>query len=468
MNLTLSRIRQCLTGDRPETGPEAVLSGVCTDSRLAKPGDLFVCLSGERFDGHNFAARAAARGAAAIVSSRLLPDVSGVPVIMVKDTLAALGRLARCWRDQTRARVVAVTGTAGKTTVKEALARVAACGGLTVAKNYKNFNNQIGLPLSMLRAGGQEDVWIMELGISLATDMDELGPTASPDLALITNIGPAHLAGLGDLEGVARAKASLFRHVRPGGVCLACLDYPLLWQEAQKIAPRVRGFSRLDRDAEFYCGFKGLDDSGRGLFELRGPQIDQTLGLDLCGEHAAENIAAVAAAAHVLELPGRALVLGLAQAAAPEQRFRPIRRGRLLIIDDSYNANPLSMRRALDAARRMAKQGPLVLVLGDMLELGDAAAEAHEDLGRFIRELAPRAVFFQGEHGPDLARGLGDNGLVKKFQLTERPEDLTRGLRGLDLAGAVILVKGSRACRMERYVRALAGDQGPEDQGARP
>jgi UDP-N-acetylmuramoyl-tripeptide--D-alanyl-D-alanine ligase len=463
MRLKLADVRARLTGEPSGPAGERIVRGASTDTRTIEPGQLFFCLKGPNFDAHDFAAAAVDKGAVAVVAQRQL-DIAA-PQILVEDVQQALGRLARSLRDQTRARVVGVTGTAGKTTTKEMLALALSAAGLCVAKNHKNLNNQIGLPLSMLTASGDEDVWVMELGISRPHDMDELGAILAPDVGLVVNVGPAHLDGLKSLAGVARAKAALFRHVRPGGVCLACRDYPQLYAEAGKAGPGVRWFSTKSRRSEFFCSFDGVEADGRGRFRLKVPGRSLQAVLPLFGAHQAENLAAVAAAVHCLGADLTAAIRGLGAFAPQDQRFELRRAGGWLIVDDSYNANPLSMIRAVATARVLAGGRPLVLVLGDMKELGDKARAAHERLGKALRSAAPAVVLFQGEFAADVGRTFGLNGSAGRFSAVAGPEETAEVLRGLGLPAGVVLVKGSRSCRMERHTAAIERLLGGADRG---
>jgi len=450
MNLTLRDIALCLSGS-VLPGPEAgrVFHTVRTDSREVAPGDLFFCLKGERFDAHDFAAQVAGAGAGAIVAQRELPGLP-CPVIVVDDTQAALGRLARFWRESVPAKVVAITGTAGKTTAKELLAQTLG-SVFRVAKNHKNFNNQIGLPLSMLAADGSENAWVMEAGISKPGDMAELGAIIAPDMAVVLNIGPAHLEGLGDLNGVAKAKASLLAHLKPGGIGLCSMDYPELWAAAQEAFPGVIGFSAKDAFAKYYARFEEALPGGRGLYEVIVDGQAFWAELPACGAHFAENAAAVAGACHLLGLSADQIAIGLGAATLPDQRFCCVEAGGWRVVDDTYNANPLSMRRSIEAARLLAGEGRLVLVLGDMKELGAGAANAHRELGAAIAAVKPDAVFFQGEFAADVASGAG----VGVIPVTE-PAQVLSALAALAVpGGGTVLVKGSRSCRMEAYSKAL-------------
>lgn len=456
MNLTLRDAILCLNGS-VNTGSDAdrTIAAVRTDSRAVAPGDLFFCLKGERFDAHDFAADVAEAGAIAIVASRELPGLK-CPVIVVEDTEKALGWLARFWRDRFSSNggtVVAVTGTAGKTTVKELLAQTLA-SVFPVAKNHKNFNNQVGLPLSILAATGEEKTWVMEVGISKPHDMAELGAIIAPDLALVLNIGPAHLEGLGDLTGVARAKAALLSHVLTGGEGLCNMDYPELWAEAQAALPGVHGFSAQNSFAKYYARFEEALPGGRGLFELIVDGQAFWAELPACGAHFAENAAAVAGACHMLGLTPEQIASGLSAATLPDQRFCCAEAGGWCVVDDTYNANPLSMRRSIEAARLMAGEGALVLVLGDMKELGAGAAKAHQDLGAVITAARPAAVFFQGEFAAEVAKGAHGVAVTPVTEAVQVLAGLKKLAAGTTPAG-VVLVKGSRSCRMEAYSKAL-------------
>lgn len=469
MRMELSRIASVLgavgeqVGDRPVTR-------VQTDSRVVQPGDLFVCLPGERFDGHSFAADAARKGAAAVLAQQPLPELEGLetPVLLVRDTRTALGELAAAWRRMAQSRVIAVTGSAGKTTVKEMIAQTLATE-MSVVKNYKNFNNQIGLPLSMLSASGEEDVWVMEVGISRQGDMEELGPIASPDLAVIHNIGPAHLEGLGSLRGVAEAKSTLLNYVRRGGAAIVSKDYPELWEAARRNFPRARAMSVRDEDAPYFCAYLGPTGAG-GLFLLRLEDERMEVGLPFHGAHFAENIAAAAGAAYRMGMSAGSIAQALARVELPDQRFAVRALGSWTVIDDSYNANPLSMSRAIQAAASLADARPLVLVLGDMLELGDEAETEHIRLGETAAASGAAAVIYRGGQAKAVAKGLMGAGFAGDFQEVRAGSEILSVLEGLELgsrgSGGVILIKGSRSSRMEEFVSALAGLSAWAGEGA--
>lgn len=456
MRMSLSDILTATgaVGDVGERGNPDVCA-VRIDSRAVVPGCLFVCVPGAHLDGHNFAGEAVAKGAAAVLADRPLAGLpEGTPVLLVRDTVSALGRLARAWRERVGARLVAVSGSAGKTTVKELVAAILGKAAPT-AKNYKNYNNHIGLPLSMLEAGEDDVYWVMELGISAPGEMEVLAAIAEPDVAVIHNVGPAHLERLGDVAGVAAAKTHLFRHLRPGGTALASMDYPELWDAARAACPGVVGLSTKGHGAPYRAKYLGALSEGRGRFFLKLRELDLEVVTPLTGGHFAENILAAAACAHVLGVRQEHIVAGLETAVMPEQRFFCRRHGCATVIDDTYNANPLSMRRAIEAARETAQGRPLVLVLGEMREMGAQAETEHGRIGELAGASGAKAVFFHGEHAEAVAAGLSRAGFAGVFAVVDTPDTFLRTLAGMEQEGGVYLFKGSRSMRMEDYLTAF-------------
>lgn len=462
MNLTLADVERCLSGMAEEGHDTITINSVQTDSRTVSKGDLFFCIEGENFDGHEFANQAVKKGAAAIITSQRV-EVDA-PTIMVRDTTMALGKLAACWRDMCGAKLIAVTGTAGKTTVKEMLYAVVS-RKFTTAKNYRNFNNQIGLPMSMLKSSCDQEIWIMELGISVKGDMEELAPIASPDIAVITNVGPGHLEGLGNEAGVALAKTTLLKYLRQGGSAIIGRDYPLLWDAACGIVPSPIGFSSdTTSNTSSIASFLGGSEAreGWGRFRLQTSEGDGEFDAPFCGAHYAENLACVAAVAKELGISREDVIEGVQSIAADSQRFCCKISGDALVIDDTYNANPLSMARSIQTAAEMAGDRPLVLVLGDMRELGDEAVQRHEELGQLVKDIAPAAVFYKGDHCGDVICGL--QGGPKPVRVTGA-DDFLKAWRDMGMTGAVVLVKGSRSLQMETIANALCKELGSGNGG---
>jgi len=463
MEMTLEEISFALksVGDLNGLG-NTMVTCVQTDSRLVRPGDLFVCLCGRRMDGHNFAGLAAKNGAAAVVSHHPMPDFK-IPVLLVEDTLRGLGRLGRYWRMKKANMVIAVTGSAGKTTTKEMLSGVLGAGHL-VGKNYKNWNNQIGLPLSILKFSGEEDFWILELGINCPADMDELGEIACPDQAVILNIGPCHLQGLGTLEGVAKSKCKILDHLQGPKKAFVCRDYPLLEQELGS-RPHIKPvwFSCRGNPAGF-----NVEYLSSGHYQVREGEESITLRSLPGAEQYCENIGAVWALARQSGMEPDQIIKGLDTVNLPEQRFSVGNLGSWTIIDDTYNANPLSMIRAVRSARNLAGQKNLYLVIGDMKELGDTEIRAHQDLGREISKMDCRAVFFHGKNAGNVKTGL-DGKVRNLFYEIRSPGHFKSILDRLGCPEGVVLFKGSRSQGMEKYVSCFRewGSGDPDHESER-
>jgi UDP-N-acetylmuramoyl-tripeptide--D-alanyl-D-alanine ligase len=469
MRMRLCHIAEILGLEEPTGSGGLLITGVGIDSRDIRPGDLFFCLPGERSDGHHHAAQAVDNGAVAVVATRAVPELAGrAPVLVLRDgitTQAALGEVASVWRERFGGRVVGVTGSAGKTTVKEMLAQVCSGAG-TTCRNRLNWNNQIGLPLSLMSCSGAENFWVMEAGISRPGDMDELGVILRPDLAVLLNAGSAHLAELGGIAGVAAAKARLVAYLRPEGRALVNRDCPELWRESQVLTDRIHGFSTQDPDAEFWCGaLFGIGSDRMGL-EMRLQGRSLTLSWPTERTPVAQNVLATAAAATLLGIDLKAIQEGLIADLPLPGRFNVERHGAWVLVDDTYNANPLSMRLALNRARALAEGRRLICVLGDMLELGASAKAEHRELGRVLGGVCPE-VYYHGGHGADVRDGLVAEEAATRFIECETPEHFlevwrrsamtgeTVGGADQDESGGVILFKGSRAGKMETYLEAL-------------
>lgn len=462
MRVTLLDIGRIIGSVCVGVSPDAALqcpTGAAIDSRAVKPGNLFFCLPGERADGHDFAAAAVGNGAMAVIGTRdpFAPGKAPVPVFIVADAARALGLLGGAHRAAADAVVIGVTGTSGKTSVKEVLASVLGEHGMT-EKNPVNLNNQIGLPLSMLNASPDAAYWVMEAGISRPGDMDELGAMLRPDVALILNAGSGHTEGLGD-RGVAYYKARLLAYLAGRGHAVVSADYPDLKREAAAYGVDAVHFSARNGNEAYFAAYIGPDarPEGGGRFSLfmDGPEV--TVTAPFHGEYGAENVAAVGAVASLMGLTDVEIRTGFAKAALPEQRFSAKDLGAFLVFDDSYNANPLSMERMLDAARDMAvsRGRQLVLVLGEMLELGGGGGEHHFALGLHAAELSPRAVFWKGGHAAEVEKGLAKGGYSGPFIHMADTAEFTAAFRSEGIASGVVLFKGSRSNKLEDFVAAF-------------
>jgi UDP-N-acetylmuramoyl-tripeptide--D-alanyl-D-alanine ligase len=438
--------------------PPADVVGVSTDTRALSAGSLFVALQGERFDAHDFLADAAKGGAAAaVVSESRSGEPSPLPRLAVKDTLAALGAIAHLHRLRFPIPVVGITGSNGKTTTREMIAAILATRG-PVLKTEGNLNNEVGVPLTLLGLGAEHRAAVIEMGMSNPGEIGRLAAIAAPQVGVVTLVAPAHLAGLGTLDRVADAKAELYHGLPEGGVAVVNADDARLLERARRCGRRMVTFSAAKGRRGDVVVLEVTSQGADGLrFVLGIGNREVPVHIPgLVGAHNAQNAAAAAAAAIVLGCTDREIVRGLAEVRPVGRRLRveELPSG-VRLLDDCYNANPVSMSAALQTVVALAAGGPgrPVAVLGDMLELGDHEAEAHRALGEEAARAGVRAL---GTFGPrsraaaEAARAAG----LEAFHTEDVPA-LVAWARATLRPGDVLLVKGSRGMKLERLVEAL-------------
>jgi UDP-N-acetylmuramoyl-tripeptide--D-alanyl-D-alanine ligase len=435
-------------------GKDASFDVVVTDTRGLPARALFVALRGPNFDGHDFLAAARDNGAAAAMVSRPWPG--DLPSIVVDDTRLALGRLAAGWRARHALPVVAVTGSNGKTTVKEMLAAILARRGAVLA-TAGNLNNDIGVPLTLLRLRAEHRHAVIEMGANHGGEIAYVAKLARPTVAVVTNAGSAHLEGFGSLEGVARAKGELFQALDADGVAVLNADdrYAALW--AELIGPRRTLRFGLERPAEVSVvpGSERMEvgDTLATHFMLRTPLGELPISLRLSGRHNVLNACAAAAAAWATGASGDDIRQGLAALAPVKGRLQLKRAGDgLRILDDSYNANPSSLRAALQVLA--LAPGRHWLVLGDMGELGGNAMELHGEMGEAARLAGIDQLYTVGVLTRYTAERFGAG--ARHFAAQEALiAALQAALEDADALPVTVLVKGSRRMAMERVVAAL-------------
>lgn len=430
-------------------GDDAGFAGVSIDSRTIERGQLFVALCGERFDGHGFVAAAAERGAAAALVEK--PVKSRLPQVIVDDSQAALAALARAWRKKSQALVLAVGGSNGKTTTKELLAAILAGAGPTLATRG-NLNNHIGVPLTLLRLEPGHSYAVIEMGANHPGEIAALAELAAPGIALVTNAGDEHLEGFGDLEGVARAEGEMFAALPPTGTAVINADDPFneLWCSMSRGARVVR--FGIDAPAEARASaIQGRIEGGGFITQftlaLAGEQARVRLGL--AGRHNVSNALGAAAAAHAAGVGLPAIVAGLEhmRPVAGRLQLKPGPRGSWLI-DDSYNANPSSVRAGIDVL--CALPGEHWLVLGEMAELGEESVVSHAGVGDYARRAGIARLFALGEATRHAVAAFGGRGTW--YEDAARLGDALA--ENLD-SGVTALIKGSRVNRLERVVERL-------------
>jgi UDP-N-acetylmuramoyl-tripeptide--D-alanyl-D-alanine ligase len=426
-------------------GADVPVTGFAIDTRKLQPGDLFVALRGEHVDGHDFVADAIARGAAATMVTRKL-DIA-LPQVLVNDAAAALGDLASAVRAQRQVRVVGITGSNGKTTVKTLVAAILGRHGRTHV-NAGNYNNELGLPLTLLAMPEDAQYAVLEMGAGKPGDIAYLAAIARPDVGLITCIAPAHLERMGSIEGVAETKGAIYQALPVDGVAIINAD--------DAFAPFFAGLAGSRRVLRYGLGrpadvtatvIEQRFDGSR--FVLHTPQGEAEVMLPLAGSHNVANALAAAAVATALEVPLATIVAGLAGAdgVAGRLKVEPMP-GHWTLIDDSYNANPGSAAAAIDTLA--AEPGETWLVLGDMRELGGQGRELHAQVGAHARARGIARLFTVGPLAQAASEAFG----AGAAHFADQPA-LAAALAAEVRPGVRMLVKGSRGSAMERVVRAL-------------
>jgi UDP-N-acetylmuramoyl-tripeptide--D-alanyl-D-alanine ligase len=445
----------------------ATFSSISTDSRTVCPGDLFVALRGSRYDGHNFLTSAVDKGAMGIIAARdaVNPFLKRIPkqfmhvtLILVDDTLKAYQNIARLACRKIGAKVVAVTGSTGKTTTKDMIASILEGKGKTVA-SPENFNNEVGLPATILAAGDDTAYMVLEMGMRGPGQIAELARIARPHVGVITNIGLTHYELLGSAENIASAKAELAAGVRENGWMV--LNAADAWSEKIKklTTAKILTFG-TGKNADVMAGDIMTDSTVRASFRLKinadGETSETDIRLDLPGLHNVENALAASTACFALGATMDEIKAGLEKTAPPANRMNIIITALgTIIIDDTYNASPTSMSAAIDAL--LETEGVRkIAVLGDMLELGEISSGAHTDIGKRCAEAKIDLLVTTGERALDIAAGAVGAGM---------PEAIVRHVGSVDEAakiinteskpGDVVLVKASRALAFERIVECI-------------
>ncbi len=471
MMMKLAEAARAVTGRH--TGADVAFDRVSTDTRTLQQGDLFVALRGERFDGHQFLHEAAAAGAAAAMvdeaGSRIEDGGSGdrLPLLVVDDTKRALGRLAAYWRKKFQLPVVALTGSSGKTTVKEMLASIlrAACAGQSknsrssVLATRGNLNNDIGVPLMLLELRPDHRYAVIEMGMNHAGEISYLTALAAPDVAVVNNAGRAHIEFLGSEEAIARAKGEIYEGLGDQGVAVINADdaHAQLWRDMTADRQRIE-FGLKQGDVTGTYRLRWLESE----IAVRTPYGEARATLPAPGVHNVSNALAASAAAVALRIPAPAIAAGLSAFPGIKGRLqKKATKAGATLIDDTYNANPDSVAAAI--AVLSGAPGTKVLVLGDMGELGAGAPQFHADAGARARAAGVQHLLTLGTLTAETVPTFGAGA-----QHFDRLEDLLAAVQPLLAPGVTVLVKGSRFMKMERVVQALeAAAEGREDAGGR-
>ena len=462
MAWTLEEILAATGGRVAKPGKGARYGEIVTDSKLVKRNSVFVALKGERHDAHRFVGDAVHRGAACVVIHRPLPPATlgAATAVRVGDTLRALGDLAHYRREKLAPKVLAITGSNGKTTTKEMVAAIMAQGKLDgktlrgrVLKTEGNFNNLVGLPLTLLRLTKKHRIAVVELGTNHPGEIQRLAEIADPDLGVITSVAAAQLEGLKNLAGVAREKGALYHCIRRGGTIAVNLDDPWVRRLGAKVAGKkltygstgqVRARALRMRDAH------GMD------FDLHHGRQQARIRLNYLGRHNVTNALGAAALALGAGVSLAAVRRGLAQAKPFTMRMQPDNWRGIGILNDSYNANPGSMQAALETLALIGGRGKKIAVLGDMYELGKESGKAHRELGRIAAQTKIHQLYLLGVQAHQVRSGALRAGMKPEQVIIAADHgEVARRLSQELRRGDWLLVKGSRGMKMEKVLQEL-------------
>ncbi|SEA28955.1 UDP-N-acetylmuramoyl-tripeptide--D-alanyl-D-alanine ligase [Selenomonas ruminantium] len=432
-------------------------SAIVTDTRKISEGVLFVALKGERFNGEDFAAEALEKGAAGVVVSeacdkKQLEKCAGT-VLQVKDTLAAYQLMAKAWREKfPQIPVVAITGSNGKTTTKDLTAAVLSAKG-AVLKTQANFNNEIGLPLTLLGLKEEHTAAVVEIGMRGFHQIEALAPIASPQIGIVTNVGETHMELLGSLENIAKAKQELVEAIPAGGTVILNADnkYVAGMRSAAKEGVKVMTFG-LEQEADV----KGEAIHTEGnvtKFMVTYANERHEYEVNMVGRHNVYNTLAAIAAGFAMGLTPVEVREGLSHLEATKMRFELQQVKEWNVVNDAYNASPMSMTAAINTLSELTK-GRKIAVLGDMLELGSVSEEAHLHVGEEVAEHGFTALVTRGEMGEFIAKGAENKGMTAVYRCASH-EDAAEKLHELLQPGDTLLFKGSRGMAMEKIIDLL-------------
>ncbi len=456
--IALSLTTICKAVDGQLMGADCTISEVFTDSRQQKDNSLFVALIGDNFDAHQFVGQAEKQGAKALLVSK--PQEHKLPQIVVKNTEAALGQLAHYVRQQVNPKVIGITGSAGKTSVKEMVAsilRQSVEPDEAVLATLGNFNNHIGVPLTLLRLTGKERFAVIEMGANHQGEIAYCAEIARPDISVVNNVAPAHIEGFGSIQGVAKAKGEIYQALASNGVAVVNLDSDFASDYLEQGNYHKVTVSR-HISADFTADNIKLDSNNCATFEMKVFSESIVVQLSAPGIHQVSNALVAAALSHSAGASLQQIKAGLEKVAAVKGRLNPKKgiNGSLLI-DDSYNASVASVKVAVDVLAGL--DGIRILVLGDMGELGDDSEKYHRQVGQYAKQRQLDALWACGDMSRYSAQAFGDDG-----QFFDNKEALIAMLKKTMSAEHKVLIKGSRSARMEQVVAAVLADTQHQDE----
>lgn len=457
----LKQIAQWCGGTLHETDGEVEVRGVSTDSREVKPGQMFIPLVGARVDGHTFISRAVENGAVAVLNANKEKAPKNVPYIQVEDTLLAFGAIAAGYRQTMKAKVLAITGSVGKTTTKEMLAAILNRQFRTIWTEG-NHNNNLGLPMSVMDIEEDTELAVLELGMSAFGEMSYLTKIARPDMAIFTNIGTMHIEHLGSREGILKAKMEILEGMnKEKGVLVLNGDEPLLWNQRKELPMETHYFG-IDNSLCEVSGSNIRSDNSGVRFDVTAFGKTFEVFVPANGQHTVYNALAAITAALLQGATVENIQAGLATFENAGMRQKIYEKNGYTIIEDCYNAGPESMEAAINvlADRVVEGKGRKIAVLGDMLELGSCAMAEHHRIGRIAQIRKIDRIFAYGVNASRVATGAVTGGMKNKFaNFYDDQDQLIHDLRFQAKPGDTLLFKGSRGMKMERILQLFWKDE---------
>ena len=450
--LSLTEVAQVTAADK-NSDAEIFFTGVTTDSRKISAGSLFVALKGEKFNGEDFATESLRKGAAAVlVNKNFDKNLDGV-VLKVDDTLTAYRQIAGSWRNRFDIPVVTVTGSNGKTTTKDLTAAVLATLG-KIKKTAANFNNEVGVPLTLLELNENHKAAVVEIGMRGLGQIAELAKFVKPTIGIVTNVNETHIELLGSLENIAQAKGELVEAIGGGGTVILNGDDPRTLAMKNRAADGVRVLTySLENPAADFVVKKIVISNVSTEFVMSFHGREYNFEIPMLGRHNVSNALAAIAAGYSVGLSVEEVRRGLSTLATTKMRFEVIRRDGLTIVNDAYNASPASMRVALRTTAEIY-DGRKIAVLGDMLELGDISEKVHREVGAQLVENNFDTLVALGELGKFIAAGARDAGL-KNVHTVDTHEDAAKKILELVRDGDMILFKASHSMHMEKIIELI-------------
>lgn len=452
---TLTEVLQALPQAKVLQKQGDKFDNITTDTRKITPGALFVALKGERFNGEDFAAKAVEAGAAGVLVSSAYQGPVDLPATIIQavsDTQLAYQQLAGFWRQKFQIPVIAITGSNGKTTTKDMTASVLSAK-FPVLKTQANFNNEIGLPYTLLQLNDLHQAAVVEIGMRGLNQISALAPFAAPSIGIVTNVGETHIELLGSIENIAKAKSELVEAIPSGGTVILNNDNPYTAAMRDKAAQGVKIITfGIDKDADIKADNLVSNDNST-TFQCRigndGPLCQMTI--PMLGKHNVSNALAAVAAGYCLGLEPQEIARGLSELHMTGMRFECRKLGDYNIINDAYNASPMSMEASLSTLHQVTNGKRAIAVLGDMLELGHVAVAAHRKVGQQAAEAGASCVITLGEMGREIAAGAKEAGLKQVYACDTHQQAADR-LKALLKPGDTVLFKGSRGMAMEKII----------------